>query len=116
MILLVIDYLGCELWHENIVDQNLVCLALIRGRFFPLQIATDGFIAFAPPPHGTSNSPVFPNPKYPKERDHPFIAPFYSKTAFTSRSRVFYRHISRGQAAKVGATGDQLKQFHENDL
>ncbi|XP_055339847.1 protein mesh-like [Paramacrobiotus metropolitanus] len=81
-------------------------------------VATDGFIAFAPPPHGTSNNPQFPNPRYPQERDHPFIAPFYSKTGFTRRSNVFYRTVAKGQIASTapGLQEQQRKQYYENDL
>ncbi|GAU98628.1 hypothetical protein RvY_09748 [Ramazzottius varieornatus] len=91
-------------------------LPFFGGMYNYSLIATDGFIAFAPPPHGTANFPVFPNPKYPRERDHPFIAPFYSKTGFTRRSQVFYRPMSRAQVANPSQGNWVRVQMMENDL
>uniref|UniRef100_A0AC35UAB5 NIDO domain-containing protein n=1 Tax=Rhabditophanes sp. KR3021 TaxID=114890 RepID=A0AC35UAB5_9BILA len=58
-----------------------------------------GFVSFATPSYALPPY-TFPNPEWPKERDHSFIAPYYADTAFQrigsiKISNVFYRSVHR---------------------
>uniref|UniRef100_A0A0N5BFW0 AMOP domain-containing protein n=1 Tax=Strongyloides papillosus TaxID=174720 RepID=A0A0N5BFW0_STREA len=58
-----------------------------------------GFVSFAQPSFQLPPF-TFPNPEWPKERDHSFIAPFYADAAFqrignVKISNVFYRSVHR---------------------
>lgn len=58
-----------------------------------------GFVSFAQPSFQLPPF-TFPNPEWPKERDHSFIAPFYADAAFqrignVKISNVFFRSVHR---------------------
>ncbi|KAJ1347917.1 hypothetical protein KIN20_003097 [Parelaphostrongylus tenuis] len=58
-----------------------------------------GMISFEPPPF-TTPPWTFPNPSWPKQRDHAFIAPFYADAMYqwignTKISNTFYRSVHR---------------------
>ncbi|CAD6187941.1 unnamed protein product [Caenorhabditis auriculariae] len=58
-----------------------------------------GMVSFAQPPY-TAPPWTFPNPQWPKQRDHSFIAPFYADAMFqwigsTKISNVFFRSVHR---------------------
>lgn len=65
----------------------------------PVQVYPGGFISFARPPF-TQPPFTFPNPEWPRQRDHAFIAPFYADAQFqwignTRISNVWFRSIHR---------------------
>ncbi|CAI4226085.1 unnamed protein product [Auanema sp. JU1783] len=58
-----------------------------------------GMVSFGQPPY-TAPPWTFPNPAWPKQRDHSFIAPYYADAMFqwignTKISNVFYRSVHR---------------------
>lgn len=64
-----------------------------------------GMISFAMPSFATPPW-TFPNPAWPKERDHSFIAPFYADAMYqwigsTKISNTFYRSVHRPRVSSV---------------
>ncbi|TKR68245.1 hypothetical protein L596_024251 [Steinernema carpocapsae] len=79
---------------------NLGCdMPYFGFRFNYTFVYPGGFISFAQPPF-YSPPFTFPNPSWPKQRDHSFIAPFYAESTFqwignTKISNVFFRSVHR---------------------
>jgi hypothetical protein len=83
-------------------------------RFNYTQINPGGFISFAMP---NFNQPpfTFPNPRWPSDRDHSFIAPFYADATFQfigekQISNVWFRTIHRPKVS------DDLVEQSRNEL
>ncbi|VDM71609.1 unnamed protein product, partial [Strongylus vulgaris] len=61
---------------------------------YPMGMVSFALPSFATPPW------TFPNPSWPKQRDHSFIAPFYADSMYqwignTKISNTFYRSVHR---------------------
>uniref|UniRef100_A0A914XKJ5 AMOP domain protein n=1 Tax=Plectus sambesii TaxID=2011161 RepID=A0A914XKJ5_9BILA len=68
-------------------------------RFNYTFVYPSGFVSFGRPPFLTPPF-TFPNPRWPQQRDHSFIAPFYADSMFqwvgnTKVSNVFFRSVHR---------------------
>ena len=68
-------------------------------RFNYTFVYPSGFVSFAQPPF-LAPPYTFPNPQWPNQRDHSFIAPFYADSMFqwignVKISNTFYRSVHR---------------------